>query len=715
MWWSIVHHCLSEFSNIERTDGHRSALEDGPRTGPRMAPFGYPPNSMSRLGPDTSTTPQSGSTMALMHWVDGAWSGIRYTPTPTGIAIHEAVRLDESQAEAWRDQRDTASRFVVPASAVICRTMSLGRGDEAAQDHELHNTMAERLGDAAPLHRQAATLLTTDKLDAERVGVGLAWPPRQSIRIPAGVDEMTLAVPDIAGLLSLLGTHRPNQPILWHDPADGSTAIVLAGGERVAIRSTRITDLSSAETRQRFVLESAIQAGWSADDAATLTADMPQPAAGIQLSLPSQIEADMRQRCGDTMPDDMARFGVVVACALATADDYAPLTVLRATLPNHEPSFGERVTESLSKTQVAIKLAIALVLVLIFGPLLSNGVRYALLSMSHGDLGMAVSSAATAEQRNRLYAQLGAGSLPVTKLLADISAATPLGVKIDSIKMGAGEPVRITGDATTYDGVAAAELIGLMKSHMQTSRVFKDVTVEWGGQSNLGERSFSLNASIGQTSLRPSYAAELDFAAWTHQQRRYSLPTTAEGGPDPRPSIAGTWKPGEAGGSVPSADNGQASSNATHTTTRPSGNDPLAASGSSTPQTTAPAARPRPSQPVSTTPPSTVPRRTSPLAGGTRPDRGGGDFSARDTDSQSVAGEGARSGDLSAEDMGAMPEILTDEQIATLNKPETLAKVKEVSAARSRVTNVDVEAELTAYWKRLFAHLRTFQTTGGSP
>jgi hypothetical protein len=76
---------------------------------------------------------------------------------------------------------------------------------------------------------------------------------------------------------------------------------------------------------------------------------------------------------------------------------------------------------------------------------------------------------------------------------------------------------------------------------------------------------------------------------------------------------------------------------------------------------------------------------------------------------QSVAGEGARSGDLSAEDMGAMPEFLTDEQIATLNKPETLAKVKEVFAARSRVTNPHLKAVLKAYWKRLFAHLRTFQ------
>jgi hypothetical protein len=64
--------------------------------------------------------------------------------------------------------------------------------------------------------------------------------------------------------------------------------------------------------------------------------------------------------------------------------------------------------------------------------------------------------------------------------------------------------------------------------------------------------------------------------------------------------------------------------------------------------------------------------------------------------------------------MGAIPEILTDEQIATLNKPETLAKVKEVSAARSRVTDPNLEAELEAYWKRLFAHLRTFQAPGGS-
>ena len=43
--------------------------------------------------------------------------------------------------------------------------------------------------------------------------------------------------------------------------------------------------------------------------------------------------------------------------------------------------------------------------------------------------------------------------------------------------------------------------------------------------------------------------------------------------------------------------------------------------------------------------------------------------------------------------------------VGGLNKPETLAKVKEASG---------VKAELEAYWKRLFAHLRTFQFSAQS-
>ena len=92
----------------------------------------------------------------------------------------------------------------------------------------------------------------------------------------------------------------------------------------------------------------------------------------------------------------------------------------------------------------------------------------------------------------------------------------------------------------------------------------------------------------------------------------------------------------------------------------------------------------------------------------------GGSSTASDTGSRSIADAGARSGDLSAEDMGAMPDILTDEQIKALNREETLAKVSEVTNARKRVTpGSDEDVALVDYWKRLFAHLHTIPRNPG--
>jgi hypothetical protein len=353
---------------------------------------------------------------------------------------------------------------------------------------------------------------------------------------------------------------------------------------------------------------------------------------------------------------------------------------------------------------------VALVLLVLLGPLVTNGIRYGLLSLTHGDLDEAVGTAAMVEQRNTLYANLGSGAVPVTKLLADVASATPLGIKVDSVKMGAGEPLRIHGDATAYDGLSAAELIGLMKSRMQDGRVFKNVTVEWAGQTNLGERSFSLSADIAAASLRPRYAVDQDFAAWTFQQRRHHLPKTAEGGPPPRPSEAARWDPDAHAAatsdlaatdqSATPAGSGTASSvqpipattpNAAVTT--PGGGSTASAAGGG--------------QPASNTPPSAVPRRTGHAGGANRPDRTGGGLSARDTDSRSIADQGARSGDLSAEDLGALPEILSKDQIAVLSREETLSRIREVSSARQRVADPEISETLVEYWKELFEHLRS--------
>ena len=644
--------------------------------------------------------------MTLLHWVDGGWSALRYMPTSEGIRVLDTARLGETEVSRWCGDEEGTTRVVIPARAMLCRSIRLGSGDEATLDHQLHEAAAERLGDSAPPHRIAATVLPSESADDVRFGVAVAWPERHPIRLPAGLENV-IGVPDVVGLLSLMGKTRADLPLIWHDPADGSTALALAGRGRLAVRSTHIAEFSGPDAASRLVTESAVQANWPLEEARSLAAHVESSAADQPfLSLPESARSAIKSRCSDMALEDTALFGIAIACALATTDDLAPLTVLRPSLPEHEPTFGERAYDTLSKPSVAARLAVLFILVLLFGPMVANGIRYGLLRLAHGSLDDAVTTAAMVEQRNKMYAQLGSGSIPVTKLLADIAASTPLGIKLDRVKMIAGEPVRISGEATAFEGQSAAELIGTMKSQMQASRVFKDVTVDWDAQSNLGMRSFTLDATIGSAAIRPNYAEEQDFAAWTHQQRRYKLPTTVEGGPAPRRSLAAIWKPGEAtaGDTSTPSSTPHASGSGSVASVPPDGRVDRTPSGDGS--------VPPPSSLNGNTP--DVPRRTDSTGGSNRPDRGGRDVSAGDTGSRSIAGEGARSGDLSAEDLGAIPEILSDEQIATLGRAETLAKVNEVSAARKRVTDPDLDKQLHDYWKRLFAHLREIPREDGS-
>ncbi|MCH2140718.1 MAG: hypothetical protein MK100_06740 [Phycisphaerales bacterium] len=654
---------------------------------------------MSSLGLDASTATAA---TTILHWVDNAWTGVQFTPTDSGIHILRAARLQPDHVQGWLGDTEEPVRVVVPSAATLARAIDLGTGDEASLEERLQAELTSRLGDSAPPHRLAASILPTATEHGARLGILLGWPTQRDVSIPTS-PESTLAVPDIVALLSALGRETPDAPLLWHDPADGSTAMVLTDGRHLALRSTQVPDFRTRDAWQRFIIESALQAGWPADQARALAennvTDMGQAPA---LRLPEHLAARMKQRWTGECPDE-PQYQIAIGCALATTDDLAGLTILRAAMPLYEPTFVERWTDRLSDRRTAAKLAIALVILFLMGPIVFSGIRLGLLRVAHGSIDQAVLTASVAEQRNKMYAQLGGSSLPITKILADITAATPLGITIESVRMGTGEPLRIKGDATNVSNQTAAELIGELKSHMQASRVFKDVTVEWDGQSNLGARAFSVSAQIATTALRPSYPVEQDFAAWTHQQRDHRLPTTAEGGPPAQPSLAASWDPNAAAEAAAARAEAEAQRASRANSDRPtSGNsgaavDVPAASGAS---------------PPSSSPPTNTPKRSGTLGGSNRPDRGGGGLSASDTGAESLSGAGARSGDLSAEDMGALPEILTQDQIATLTKQETLNRVMEVSSARKLINDPEVLEQLRQYSKQLFDHLHSLPAEG---
>lgn len=676
--------------------------------GPRTRLLGYPPHQMSMFRSDTAAMDGTGedAPATMVHWVDGRWSALRYR-TAGGLTVLESRRCTDDEIAAWCGEGIV--RVVIGAASTLARTISLGHGDTVDLEHHVADQAWEQFGDGTPAHRMGSMVLPEGAGDAGRVGVMTAWPEHTEQRMPGGVDD-PLCVPDIVGLLSVLGTSRPDVPLYWVDPADNSVALVIAGMGHVAIRSTH-ADLGDNPSGAvaHLVLEACINAGWSADEARALAANVTEGSSDTpHLGLPTGMRDELIRRCAGDVPEDLDRFGIMLACALATTDDCAALTLMRPSLPEVVPTLADRVQDRLSDRAMAIRLVAVFLLALMFAPLAFNGVRLALLSMAHGDIERAVLSASASEQRNRMYRQLGQGSLPVTKLLADIGAATPLGIRIDTIRMGAGEPLRINGSATKYQGQMPADLITMMKEELGRHGVFQDVSVDWGARSNMNQREFSLSADIGRAPHRPGYDLEQDYAAWTYQQRKHDLPQTDKGGPPARPSLAKQWVPG----STP-ADGGPTAS----TTTGGDAPSPPPA-GSAAPIASAPGGddTAAPSTPLAGGSSTLGNGLARPAGGGPvrpgigdigdRPDRPGVGVAASDTGSQSVAGDGFKSGDAGADALVTMPQILTDEQIASLGKDETMARINEVSSIRGRNKDPENERILADYFTRLFAHLR---------
>ncbi|MCH2142883.1 MAG: hypothetical protein MK077_07805 [Phycisphaerales bacterium] len=660
---------------------------------------------MSRHSSDPAATPSDALT--ILHWTDGAWRRLHFRRAAQGIEILEADSLDPQTArEICAAAAPNTVRIVVPAEATLTRTIMLGHGDPATLEHQLAQEAHEAFDDSVPLHR-IAVAMQPGKNDDQQFGVAVAWPLERSIQLPMAESQDLLAIPDVIGLLALLGDARPDLPLIWHDRNEGSAALVLAGLGRATARTTRLDSGDEASIR-RFVLESALQAGWSPDESRSLGDGLElNQSADIGLALPESVQQNLKQRCPQAAQLEWRHFGIALGCALAATGELATASALRPSLPEITPTRTEQAIDHLSERRTAIGLVAALIVVVILGPIIISGLQLAILRITTGDLNTVVDQAAMVEQRQQLYGQLSSSSIPVTKLISDIAAATPLGVKLDSIRMASGEPVRVGGSATAFDGQSAADLIANMKDLMQVSGVFRDVSVEWGARSNLGEREFTMSASVSRPTYRPRYSEDQDFAAWTLQQRRHKLPKTSDGGPDPRPSLAAKWVPVH-----PDEAAASAKPPATTTASAPSANDSGSSSSSPRPATT------RPSLPAAPTTPITTPSiATGPSSGGGKPSNGvsvfsggsslGGSSTASDTGSLSVSDSNVLSGDLSAGDMGAVPEILTDEQIATLTRAETKAKINSVSAARSRNLDPETDAALKDYFRRLFTHLRS--------
>jgi Tfp pilus assembly protein PilN len=453
---------------------------------------------------------------------------------------------------------------VLPASRTVARAVAppMAEGDERPSENALADAMAliaeSDLPSSLPPFRRAAGVLRPGK-GGRPVGVLTGWPESAEgdLAVPRVAPVIGVAEPAaLAMLAQLVGGVR--SAIASH-PASGSLAVLCVGDERTILRATRLAPEAAAEAAPALVAETAAAAGVAP----------PRPDAHAHVALDPAPSAP---RLGGGTRDGgwVEKYGVALA-AIAIYADPSPAVHALAGLyevePKTEPNAIERITGWLGTPARAAAVIGACVLALGVVPIGVAWARGAVLEKSVKDERSLLEQNAADERELAFYRLLREKRWPMTRLLADLSGACPVGITLDSIDLSQGDSaLSVRGTADTSD------LLTTFRENLGRTGVFRDVTTP-STSPTAGGVQFQLTAKVppGVGAIQPKPID--DFAAKPLVERLYG-----ESGPGPRnrPARADRGNRGSSNHSAASSSPSRGSDNTRPGTTarsetRPSG------------------------------------------------------------------------------------------------------------------------------------------------
>lgn len=653
----------------------------------------------------SSIEPPQTNIVAVIHQQGGQWACVAGQPLDANrVSILDARVLDsDSELAGWVEQVNAQSvRSIVPSSEVICRTCNLPDSDPDSLEEAIRLQAETQLLGTAPSHRLAVAMLPASTTDAVRTGLILAWPETSPWAAPS-LGITPLYTPDVAAIASILGDDRPGNPLVWVDADNRSVAVALCHMQGVQIRALRedLTEANQSDVIRTIVAETALNAELSMERIEDMTANVLSGLNGTlrQLMLPEAVVDRMRDRIDsdDTLDEAwIDRFGIATGALLATTDDLIALTMLQRDLPKVEPGLLESTTSQLSSMRIAIWLMAAAILIVVFAPLAISGIRLGLLKVAHPSLDYMVQQSERQERQYAMYRALQSEAWPMTKLLADVSNSTPEGIKIETIRLGHGEPLKISGTATPPAGSDAARLVTDMKDQLESMGVFNDVTLRWDDMDTYGPRTFSIDAHVARPLHRPRYEEDRDFGSYTLAERLYGREAVAIG-----KEVLASGAPSMTTPSTPAVDRtppAQPARPSTPTLPPPSRPTPPVAENPTRPGTT-------PAMPDGAMAQSPERSEDSDSRRGRRPQgRSSGDGGSRaDSDN--------RGGNSGAAMTGRIPEMLNQQQVDAMTEAEIRQQLVEVSNARKFARNdQELQEKLTEQFNLLLDGLKAKKT-----
>jgi hypothetical protein len=477
---------------------------------------------------------------------------------PSVIATREFSDSERTRIEVWLDENNVGEVIhVLHCSEVICRTCTLPDAPDEHLIPALRLQAESHLLGIAPSHRVGMSVIEPAPGESTRIGLVLAWPEASGDRSrQSSTDEAIIAqkpgrkvffAPDIAGLAALMNGHRPTQPLLWLDRADGSCAVAMAHANGAVFRGVREDHEDTEEWKiaiGRALAETALNAGHSSsfvEDIVTTAHDRVDsiPHGQAKLFAPAEVITDAASRL-DGAPLDQdwwSTFGVAAGVSIARCGSLDDLTQLLRDEPKAAPSPIRTAIEFLSRPATARVAVVVCLIVLLFGPLVFSAIRASMLRSQYASVQQELQALRETEHKLVVYRHLNREAWSMTKVLADIVNNTPLGIELETLHIPQSRTFNLAGRAIPTDGRSAPGVVELMREQLRATGMFSDFSVTWGDADAYGNMSFELRGRLHRPYIRFQYPQEQDFGLWTFADRRDGIlpPWEREEGDEPAP------------------------------------------------------------------------------------------------------------------------------------------------------------------------------------
>jgi hypothetical protein len=627
---------------------------------------------------------------------DGLWRGAAIEKSPQGCRVLDVRELFDADADgvhtagngvgsrervgAWIDRWMASSvLLLLPSASIIARTLSLPTAAADRLTMALRLQVENVLLGGTPRHRAGAGLLAAVDGQTDRHALLVEWP--QSSPVPEAPSDLpgdlqVTYAPGIAALAAL-GNGRPRSLLVDLDRDSGCVGIALQIESAITYRVVR-EDGSDAEAwldaARRAVAETLLLAGVDDADAAHLIemalAQFPPQGKGL-IAPGGPSASDLSAMVAGSSPDPewWHRWGLLVGAGLASAGELAPTVQLRAVEARAYGGVIARAIERCTEPKTATALVVAAIASVALIPMGVAGLRVAVLDWKLPDPQSYERLLQRADQQAAMYRDYQRFAWPMTKLLGDLASTTPEGIELESVSLGFGSPLTVSGAAKPQGTQSATDAILTMERQMRDSGIFDRVVKNWDAPNAAGIVKFTVTASVAQPVQMPDYPEAQDFAKRTLRDRRYGT------------------------------DSGS-----------------LASSSAST---APPSAVPPPSGApvVAINPPGTPPRAPDAAPPEAGADPAGSTAPAGATETRTRRGFGSAANDAatrgssrpaSPDAASSVPDPLTDEQIASMSKAEANEALARVSRARAQ-KNLDpaVEQRLKDEFYKLINHQKT--------